>query len=149
VTAHTQLATGKDREQADGRNANVNVLNGDYVRTLPRAPLSMAFKQSGKSVSASKTDVVLIGRGPSACSRSLPVASWVCAVTSSTHLKAPGGQCAALYPEKPIYDIAGFPSVTALELVDRLKVSGCAVQNRRSTSTSKPSVSRVLGPAIR
>ncbi|TYP71315.1 NAD(P)/FAD-dependent oxidoreductase [Paenibacillus methanolicus] len=32
-----------------------------------------------------------------------------------------GGQLAALYPEKYIYDVAGFPKVTARELVDRLK----------------------------
>jgi thioredoxin reductase len=32
-----------------------------------------------------------------------------------------GGQLAALYPEKYIYDVAGFPKVTAQELVDRLK----------------------------
>src|SRR5689334_9315823 len=32
-----------------------------------------------------------------------------------------GGQCAALYPEKPIYDIPGYPSILALELVEKLK----------------------------
>ncbi|RBW70118.1 NAD(P)/FAD-dependent oxidoreductase [Bacillus taeanensis] len=32
-----------------------------------------------------------------------------------------GGQLAALYPEKHIYDIAGFPKVKAQELVDNLK----------------------------
>ncbi|MFC3772319.1 MULTISPECIES: NAD(P)/FAD-dependent oxidoreductase [Paenibacillus] len=31
-----------------------------------------------------------------------------------------GGQLAALYPEKYIYDVAGFPKVTAQELVNRL-----------------------------
>lgn len=35
-------------------------------------------------------------------------------------LPAPGGQCAALYPEKPIYDIPGYPRIDAAELVDRL-----------------------------
>ncbi|WP_047150517.1 NAD(P)/FAD-dependent oxidoreductase [Aneurinibacillus tyrosinisolvens] len=32
-----------------------------------------------------------------------------------------GGQLSALYPEKYIYDVAGFPKVRAQELVDRLK----------------------------
>ncbi|WP_263281041.1 NAD(P)/FAD-dependent oxidoreductase, partial [Paenibacillus darwinianus] len=32
-----------------------------------------------------------------------------------------GGQLAALYPEKYIYDVAGFPKVTAQELVNQLK----------------------------
>jgi thioredoxin reductase (NADPH) len=31
-----------------------------------------------------------------------------------------GGQVAAMYPEKPIYDVAGFPHVTGRELVQRL-----------------------------
>jgi thioredoxin reductase (NADPH) len=35
-------------------------------------------------------------------------------------LPAPGGQCAALYPEKPIYDIPGHPRIDAAELVERL-----------------------------
>src|SRR4029077_1553747 len=35
-------------------------------------------------------------------------------------LRAPGGQCAALYPEKPIYDIPGYPRIDAAVLVDRL-----------------------------
>jgi thioredoxin reductase (NADPH) len=32
-----------------------------------------------------------------------------------------GGQLSALYPEKDIYDVAGFPRVKAQELVDRLR----------------------------
>jgi thioredoxin reductase (NADPH) len=35
-------------------------------------------------------------------------------------LAAPGGQCAALYPEKPIYDIPGYPRIDASELIERL-----------------------------
>ncbi len=31
-----------------------------------------------------------------------------------------GGQCAALYPEKPIYDIPGHPRIDAAALIDRL-----------------------------
>jgi len=35
-------------------------------------------------------------------------------------LPAPGGQCAALYPEKPIYDIPGYPRIDAALLIERL-----------------------------
>ncbi len=35
-------------------------------------------------------------------------------------LDRPGGQCAELYPEKPIYDIPALPTVTGQELTDRL-----------------------------
>ncbi len=36
-------------------------------------------------------------------------------------LDAPGGQCTALYPEKPIYDIPAHPAIEAAELVARLE----------------------------
>jgi len=36
-------------------------------------------------------------------------------------LELPGGQCTALYPEKPIYDIPGFPTIAAADLVERLR----------------------------
>lgn len=36
-------------------------------------------------------------------------------------LDIPGGQCAALYPEKPIYDIPGFPQILGAELIERLQ----------------------------
>lgn len=36
-------------------------------------------------------------------------------------LDAVGGQCAALYPEKPIYDIPGYPRILASDLVERLR----------------------------
>jgi thioredoxin reductase (NADPH) len=35
-------------------------------------------------------------------------------------LELPGGQITALYPEKKIFDVAGFPEVLGRELVDRL-----------------------------
>jgi thioredoxin reductase (NADPH) len=35
-------------------------------------------------------------------------------------LDKPGGQCAELYPEKPIYDIPGWQVITGQELTDRL-----------------------------
>lgn len=35
-------------------------------------------------------------------------------------LPQPGGQCAEIYPKKPIYDIPGFPEVMAGQLVDNL-----------------------------
>jgi thioredoxin reductase (NADPH) len=36
-------------------------------------------------------------------------------------LDTTGGQCAALYPEKPIYDIPGYPRIDAADLIHRLE----------------------------
>jgi thioredoxin reductase (NADPH) len=36
-------------------------------------------------------------------------------------LEGSGGQCVALYPEKPIYDIPGYPSIEAATLITKLE----------------------------
>lgn len=68
-----------------------------------------------------KTDVVIIGAGPSGLFQVfelglLDIHAHV--VDSLPHI---GGQCAELYPEKPIYDIPAFPVIGAQQLIDRLK----------------------------
>jgi thioredoxin reductase (NADPH) len=67
-----------------------------------------------------KTDVVIIGAGPSGLFQVfelglLDVHAHV--VDSLAHV---GGQCAELYPDKPIYDIPALPVCGAQELIDRL-----------------------------
>jgi thioredoxin reductase (NADPH) len=66
------------------------------------------------------TDAVIIGAGPCGLFAvfELGLLDISCAVIDI--LDRPGGQCAELYPEKPIYDIPGLPYVTGQELVDRL-----------------------------
>ena len=59
-------------------------------------------------------------RGQSACS---PCSSSACSIsrhTSSIFSTKSGGQCAELYPEKPIYDIPGIPLITGHGLTDAL-----------------------------
>ena len=68
-----------------------------------------------------QTDVVIIGAGPTGL-----FAVFQCGMLGmKTHvidaLEATGGQCTALYPEKPIYDIPGFPTVAAAELIEHLE----------------------------
>ena len=66
------------------------------------------------------TDVVIIGGGPAGLFAvfELGLLDLKCHVVDI--LDRPGGQCAELYPEKPIYDIPGFPVVTGQQLVDNL-----------------------------
>src|SRR3954463_9018173 len=65
-------------------------------------------------------DVAIIGAGPVGLFAVFEcgMLQMRCAVFDA--LPEPGGQCAALYPEKPIYDIPGYPRIDAAELVDRL-----------------------------
>ncbi|MEQ9574073.1 MAG: NAD(P)/FAD-dependent oxidoreductase, partial [Rhodospirillales bacterium] len=67
-----------------------------------------------------RTDVVIIGAGPVGL-----FAVFECGMLGlNCHvvdaLEMPGGQLTALYPEKPIYDIPGYPRIGAQDLVDRL-----------------------------
>ena len=66
------------------------------------------------------TDVAVIGAGPVGLFAvfELGMLKFRCHVIDA--LDSPGGQCAALYPEKPIYDIPGYPRIQAAELVERL-----------------------------
>jgi len=67
-----------------------------------------------------RTDVAIVGAGPVGLFAVFEcgMLQMRCHVVDA--LSAPGGQCAALYPEKPIYDIPGYPRIDAAELVDRL-----------------------------
>jgi thioredoxin reductase (NADPH) len=67
-----------------------------------------------------QTDVAIVGAGPVGL-----FAVFECGMLGlECHLidtlEGLGGQCVALYPEKPIYDIPGMPKVMAGELVARL-----------------------------
>ena len=67
------------------------------------------------------TDVAIIGAGPVGL-----FAAFECGMLKMQSLlidalDAPGGQCTALYPEKPIYDIPAHPAIEAAELVTRLE----------------------------
>ena len=66
------------------------------------------------------TDAVIIGAGPCGLFAvfELGLLDIKCQVIDI--LDRPGGQCAELYPEKPIYDIPALPIVTGAELTQRL-----------------------------
>lgn len=66
------------------------------------------------------TDAVIIGAGPSGLSAIFQLGIHEISVHVIDILNRPGGQLTELYPEKPIYDIPGFASITAQGLVDNL-----------------------------
>ncbi len=67
-----------------------------------------------------ETDVVIIGAGPVGLFAVFELGLLDVKCHLVDILDRPGGQCAELYPEKPIYDIPGFPVVTGQGLVDNL-----------------------------
>ncbi|WP_026073553.1 NAD(P)/FAD-dependent oxidoreductase [Robertmurraya massiliosenegalensis] len=66
-------------------------------------------------------DVTIIGGGPVGMFTAFYGGMRQLSVKIIESLPQLGGQLATLYPEKFIYDVAGFPKVRAQELVDRLK----------------------------
>jgi len=67
-----------------------------------------------------KTDVVIIGAGPIALFAVFELGLLDLKAHLIDILDRPGGQCAELYPEKPIYDIPGIVEVSGQGLTDRL-----------------------------
>jgi thioredoxin reductase (NADPH) len=67
-----------------------------------------------------KTDALIIGAGPVGLFAVFELGLLDIKAHVVDILDKVGGQCAELYPEKPIYDIPGMPSVTAQGLVDGL-----------------------------
>lgn len=66
------------------------------------------------------TDVVIIGAGPVGLFAVFELGLLDLKCHLIDILDKPGGQCAELYPEKPIYDIPAWPIITGQELTDRL-----------------------------
>lgn len=72
------------------------------------------------SASIQRTDVVIVGAGPVGLFAIFEcgMLKMHCHVIDA--LDMVGGQCTALYPEKPIYDIPGHPAIDAADLIDKL-----------------------------
>ncbi|MGI9371350.1 MAG: NAD(P)/FAD-dependent oxidoreductase, partial [Hyphomicrobiales bacterium] len=66
------------------------------------------------------TDAVIIGAGPVGLFAVFELGLLDIKCHLIDILDKVGGQCAELYPEKPIYDIPGYPVITGQELTDRL-----------------------------
>lgn len=66
------------------------------------------------------TDIVIIGAGPVGLFAVFQAGMLKMRCHVIDTLDALGGQCTALYPEKPIYDIPAYPSILANELIDKL-----------------------------
>ncbi len=70
-----------------------------------------------------RVDLAIIGAGPSGLYGAYYAGFRGLSVVLIDSLAEPGGQVTALYPEKPIYDVAGFPSIIGRDLI-----AGCVEQ---------------------
>lgn len=67
-----------------------------------------------------QTDAVIIGAGPVGLFQVFELGLLDLKAELIDSLPQVGGQCAELYPEKPIYDIPAYPIIGAQELIDKL-----------------------------
>lgn len=67
-----------------------------------------------------QTDILIIGAGPVGLFTVFEAGLLKLRCHLIDALPIPGGQLAEIYPKKPIYDIPGYPSILAGELVDNL-----------------------------
>ncbi|NNF33288.1 MAG: NAD(P)/FAD-dependent oxidoreductase [Saprospiraceae bacterium] len=67
-----------------------------------------------------KTDILIIGAGPVGLFTVFEAGLLKLKCHLVDALGQPGGQLTEIYPKKPIYDIPGYPSILAGELVDNL-----------------------------
>jgi thioredoxin reductase (NADPH) len=68
-----------------------------------------------------ETDVAIVGAGPVGLFAVFELGMLKLSSVLIDALAEVGGQCTALYPEKPIYDIPGFPTIEAGALVTELE----------------------------
>lgn len=67
-----------------------------------------------------QTDIIIIGAGPTGLFAVFEAGLLKMKCHLIDALPQPGGQLAELYPKKPIFDIPGYPSIGAAELIDNL-----------------------------
>ncbi len=67
-----------------------------------------------------QTDIIIIGAGPVGLFTVFEAGLLKLRCHLIDSLGQPGGQCSEIYPKKPIYDIPGFPTILAGELIDNL-----------------------------
>ncbi len=67
-----------------------------------------------------QTDLIIIGAGPTGLFTVFEAGLLQLKCHLVDSLPIPGGQCAEIYPKKPIYDIPSHPEILAGDLVDKL-----------------------------
>lgn len=67
-----------------------------------------------------ETDIIIIGAGPTGLFTVFEAGLLKLRCHLVDYLPQPGGQLTEIYPKKPIYDIPGYPTVLAGDLVDNL-----------------------------
>ena len=97
-----------------------------------------------------EVDVAIVGAGPTGLFAAYYAGFRGLSTAVIDALPEPGGQVTAMYPEKAIFDVAGFPAIKGRDLVANLVAQAGAVQPdlpARRTGREAELRSRTAGPA--
>jgi len=95
----------------------------DSISKLEKITILSHFNKSNhisNNIIMIQTDILVIGAGPCGLFTAFEAGLLKLRTHFVDTLPIPGGQCAEIYPKKPIYDIPGFPSILAGDLIDNL-----------------------------
>jgi thioredoxin reductase (NADPH) len=96
-----------------------------------------------------KTDALIVGAGPVGLFAVFELGLLDVKAHLVDILDKTGGQCSELYPEKPIYDIPGFPIVTAQGLVDGLTKQSAPFDPKIHLNEMVETIERIGDPLFR
>ena len=94
-----------------------------------------------------QTDVVIIGSGPVGLFTIFECGMMKLKCHVIDALPEVGGQCTALYPEKPIYDIPAYPNINAADLIKNLKAQADPFEPVYHMGQSVESVEKIADPS--
>ena len=81
-----------------------------------------AFREAAMSRNVIETDALIVGAGPVGLFQVFELGLLGVKAHVIDTMRVAGGQCAELYPDKPIYDIPGIPVCSGEELIENLMV---------------------------
>lgn len=90
------------------------------------------------------TDIIIIGAGPVGLFTVFEAGLLKLRCHLIDSLPQPGGQCSEIYPKKPIYDIPGFPSVLAGDLIDNLMEQAAPFKPRFTLGEAAVTIDEIL-----
>ena len=95
-----------------------------------------------------QVDVAIIGGGPIGIFSAFQAGMLGMKSCVIDSLDVAGGQCSALYPEKPIYDIPAYPEILAQDLIDKLAQQASKFDPQYLLSRQVTDLERVDGQFI-
>lgn len=110
-----------------GKPARIGGDNHKRFVAKRRFRVSGKICYSARMANDNECDVAIIGAGPVGLFAVFQFGMLGMKAHVVDTLGVAGGQCTALYPEKPIYDIPGYPRIVAADLVEKLTEQAAAV----------------------